>query len=89
MIAILLKNHFEKKYGEAMENYSSHIAAKEVKIPILIIHDKNDDDVPVKSAYNIDIYLKNSELMITEGLGHRKILGNEAVINKIKNFLEK
>ena len=86
-IAILLKNHFEKKYGESMENYSSHTAAKEVKIPILIIHDKNDDDVPVKAAYNIQKHSPNSELLVTEGWGHRKILGETKVIDKIKEFI--
>jgi pimeloyl-ACP methyl ester carboxylesterase len=83
----MLKNHFEKKYGESMENYSSHTAAKEVKIPILIIHDKNDDDVPVKAAYNIQKHSPNSELLITEGWGHRKILGETKVIEKIKEFI--
>ena len=87
-IASLLKDHFEKKFGESMESYSSHIAAKEVKIPTLIIHDKNDTDVDVKAAHNISKHLLNSELIITEGLGHRKILGNEKVINKIKEFLK-
>jgi pimeloyl-ACP methyl ester carboxylesterase len=86
-IAMLLKNHFEKKYGESMENYSSHTAAKEVKIPILIIHDKNDDDVPVKAAYNIQKHSPNSELLVTEGWGHRKILGETKVIEKIKEFI--
>ena len=87
-ITSLLKDHFEKKFGESMESYSSHIAAKEVKIPTLIIHDKNDTDVDVKAAHNISNHLLNSELIITEGLGHRKILGNEKVINKIKEFLK-
>jgi len=87
-IAPLLKDHFEKKYGENMESYSSHLAAKAVKIPTLIIHDKIDTDVDVKAAHNINKHLLNSELIITEGLGHRKILGNEKVINKIKGFLK-
>ena len=87
-IAPLLKEHFEKKYGENMESFSSHLAAKEVKIPVLIFHDKDDEDVYVKAAYNIDKHILNSELVITEGLGHRKILGNEKVINKIKEFLK-
>ena len=87
-IAGMMKQHFEKKFGEPMENYSAHFAAQEVKIPVLVIHDKNDHDVAVKAAYNIDKHLENSELMITEHLGHRKILGNEMVINHIKEFLK-
>ena len=87
-IGILLKNDFEKKNGVIMNSYSSHIAAQEVKIPILIFHDKDDEDVDIKAAHNINKYLQDSELVITEGLGHRKILGNEKVINKIKEFLK-
>lgn len=87
-IAGMLKNHFEEKFGEPMENYSAHFAAKKVKIPVLVIHDKNDHDVAINTAYNIDKHLENSELMITENLGHRKILGNEIVINRIIEFLK-
>ena len=87
-IAPLLKAHFENKYSENMESFSSHLAAHEVDIPVLIFHDRNDKDVNVKAAYNINKHLLYSELVITEGLGHRKILGNEKVINKIKEFLK-
>nr|WP_294777227.1 alpha/beta hydrolase [uncultured Flavobacterium sp.] len=87
-IAVSLKQHFEKKFGESMENYSAHVAAQKVKIPVLVIHDQNDHDVAVKAANNIHKHLENSELMITEHLGHRKILGSEIVINRIKEFLK-
>jgi len=86
-IGLLLKNHFEKKYNEPMENYSSSFSAKSVTIPVLIIHDKDDDDVALKAAHNIHKHLKNSTLMITEGLGHRKILGDTKVIETIKEFI--
>ena len=86
--ASLLKAHFEKKFGEPMEHYSAHFAAQEVKIPALVIHDQNDTDVSVKAAHNIHKYLEKSEIMITEHLGHRKILGNENVINSITTFLK-
>ena len=86
-IGIKLRDHFEKKYGVEMNYYSASNAAKEVLIPVLIIHDENDEDVNIKAAYNISENLKNSELMITKNLGHRKILGNEKVISKITTFL--
>jgi len=88
-VAIMLKKYFEKKFGEPMENYSASFAAQSIKIPILIIHDKSDDDVNIKAAYNIHENLRNSELLITEGLGHRKILGDAKVIEKIKEFILK
>ena len=88
-ISTLLRLHFEKKYNEKMNNYSAYLAAAETDIPVLVIHDHNDPEVPVKAGIHIHKYLKNGDLMVTEGLGHRKILGNSAVIEKIIQFISK
>ena len=85
---IKLRNHFEAKFGGKMDDYSAYKAAEKTEIPVLIIHDKDDHDVSVKAAYNIQKHLKNSEIMITESLGHRKILGDDDVIKKIIEFLK-
>lgn len=87
-ISTRLRLHFEKKFGEDMNNYSTYLAAKEIAIPVLVIHDKNDPDVTVTAGIHIHKYLKNGELVLTEGLGHRKILGNYAVIEKIVQFIQ-
>ena len=87
-ISTLLRLHFEKKYGVKMNSYSAYLAAAEITIPVLVIHDQNDPEVPVKAGIHIHKYLKNGELMLTEGLGHRKILGNNAVIEKIIQFID-
>lgn len=83
-----MRIHFENKYGVAMNNYSTSVAASQVKIPVLIIHDENDDDVTIKAAHNIHKHLPNSKLIITKELGHRKILGNQKIIDEIKDFLK-
>ena len=82
-----LQQHFEKKYNEPMENYSAHCAAKTIDIPVLVIHDENDNEVPVETSINIHDNLKNGELLITQHLGHRKILGNPFVIEKTIEFI--
>lgn len=87
-IGIKLRDHFEKKYGVEMNYYSASNAAKEVSIPVLIIHDENDVDVNIKAAYNIKENLKNSSLMVTRNLGHRKVLGNTEVIKRIVEFIK-
>ena len=87
IISTRLRLYFEKKYHEKMNNYSAFLAAKEITIPVLVIHDTNDTEVPVKAGLHIHKYLKNGELMLTEGLGHRKVLGNHAVIEKIVDFI--
>jgi len=78
---------FEKKFGETINSYSAYIAATDVHIPVLVFHDENDTDVPVSAAHHIYEYLDNAHLIITQGLGHRKILGDKAVIKQIIDFL--
>ena len=87
IIAEKMKNYFEKKFGEPMESYAAHEAAKKVIIPTLVIHDENDYEVPVSCGINIHNNLPNGELFTTKKLGHRKILGDPAVINKSISFI--
>jgi pimeloyl-ACP methyl ester carboxylesterase len=81
-----LRLYFEKKYGEKMNDYSAYQAAKEITIPVLVIHDKDDPEVPVKAGQHIYDHLKNGELLLTEGLGHRKILGDSEVVRRTIQF---
>jgi pimeloyl-ACP methyl ester carboxylesterase len=86
-IGDLLRIHFEKKSNRKMDSYSSFHAAAEISIPVLIIHDENDEEVPVSCAHHIHQHLKNGDLMITQNLGHRKILGDAAIIQKTIQFI--
>lgn len=88
IISQKLRNYFETKYGEAMDNYSAYKAASALEIPILVIHDKNDLEVPVEAGMHIYQHVKNGDLMLTEGLGHRKILGDAHVIQKVIEFIK-
>ncbi|MBP4139273.1 alpha/beta hydrolase [Flavobacterium geliluteum] len=83
-----LCDYFENRYKVKMNDFSAYVAAQKVKIPVLVIHDKNDHDVPVTAGIHIHKHLENSELVVTEGLGHRKILGDKDVIQKIINFIK-
>ncbi len=78
---------FEDTFNEQMDDYSASLAAKDVHIPVLVIHDENDLDVPVSAAHNIRQNLSDGQLYITQGYGHRKILGKKDVIRKIVNFI--
>ncbi|MBF4470969.1 alpha/beta fold hydrolase [Flavobacterium sp. HJJ] len=89
IISKLLCERFEHKYGGKMNDYSAYKAAEITLIPTLVIHDKNDPEVSVKAGIHIHKHLKNGELMLTEKLGHRKILADHQVIEKIINFIKK
>ncbi len=86
-VATLLKSYFDKRYGEDLNNYSGAISAKGVKVPTLVIHDLNDVDVHYSAAHEIIEELEQGQLLLTENLGHRKVLGDKKVISKIINFI--
>ncbi|MDR7371698.1 alpha/beta hydrolase [Flavobacterium aquidurense] len=83
-----LRDRFENKYGIKMDSFSGYRAAQEIKIPVLVIHDNDDPEVPVKAGIHIHKNLEKGLLFLTDGLGHRKILGNQNVINKIISFIK-
>ena len=70
-----------------IDDFSSSSVAKKIKIPVLVVHDIIDGDVPVSCAYRIRQNLEKGSLFITNGLGHTKILRNNEVINKSIKFI--
>ncbi|WP_438965434.1 alpha/beta fold hydrolase [Flavobacterium sp.] len=81
-----LIGHFENKLNEKMSDYDSHHVIKDLKTPLLIIHDNDDVEVQRFCADNIHKHALNSELFITNELGHRKIVGSDVVVDKIIEF---
>ena len=86
-VASKMKAYLDERFNQDMDVLSGGESAKHVKVPTLVIHDEKDVDVKINSAYEIHKELENSELMVTSGLGHRRILGNKEVINKISTFI--
>ena len=84
-----IKKIFYKKFGEDIDNYSAYIAAKNVKIPTLVLHDTEDDAVPVSCAHHIRQNLEQGEILITHGLGHSRILKDTKVIHRIVEFINR
>lgn len=83
-----LRLFFEDKYKVKMDDFSAYKAAQKIEIPVLVIHDNDDPEVPVKAGIHIHKNLQNGFLFLTDGLGHRKILGNQTVIKKTLEFIK-
>lgn len=88
VVCIQMKRYFDEISGIDASSLSADIVAPEIRIPVMVIHDEDDKEVPVSAAYSIHENLPESKLMITSGLGHRKILGDKAVIQSLMEFLE-
>jgi pimeloyl-ACP methyl ester carboxylesterase len=73
---------------EIWERFSASHKPEEIPVPILVIHDKNDDVVMVGQAHKIgEAYGDQARVVITEGMGHRRILSDAAVIEVVTNFV--
>ncbi|MBP8792944.1 MAG: alpha/beta hydrolase [Lutibacter sp.] len=86
---VKMKSFYLKKFGKDIDEYSSHIAAKDIKTPTLVIHDTEDKEVPITCAYEIRKKLEFGELLVTSGLGHTRILKDNSVVTKIIDFIKK
>ena len=80
-------NHFTNYFKGGLNDFTAVELVKEIDIPGLLIHDENDADVPIAQAYKVHKKWPKSQLKVTSGLGHKKILGDQAVIEAIKDFL--
>ena len=87
-VAAKIKSHLNSLFKKDIESVSPCETIKTIKIPTLILHDTQDLDVDVSNAYKIRQNTPNGELLVTNGLGHRRILRDSKVINRIIDFLK-
>ncbi|MFB7616236.1 alpha/beta hydrolase [Kitasatospora sp. NPDC056181] len=61
---------------------------EELGLPILVAHDEDDDVVPLGHAHRLkDAYGDRLDLIVTRGLGHRRILTEPTVLDNAVGFL--
>jgi len=56
--------------------------------PLLVAHDSDDADVPLACAQTYARHWPGCRVFTTSGLGHRKILHDPAVVNRVVTFVE-
>lgn len=82
-----MKGRIEKKYGDDLWDVTSvKTMAKKIRQSVLIIHDKDDRMISCKEGIANKRKLDKAELVLTEHLGHNRIVQNEDVANKILDF---
>ena len=77
----------EKKFGMNLESYSSSMSLEHLKMPLLIVHDKDDKETPFTYSKDLHKIANNSELLWTSGLGHHRILRDSKTVQHIVQFI--
>jgi hypothetical protein len=85
------KQYILKRYGKPFEEFTSQYFSRQLKqeIKLLLVYDEDDKEVKPIHAYEIKKNYPKAELMITKGLGHTRILKDEAVIANCVTFIRK
>jgi pimeloyl-ACP methyl ester carboxylesterase len=79
-----------KRYGISFEYMSASEIIKRIKPKhLMLVHDENDRDVPIAHARLIKDLFPEAQTIFTKGLGHTRILRNDAVINQIITAADK
>ena len=74
--------------GKKTEWFSIKRAMQNIKANVLWIHDEDDDVTPLNDALKVkEKNFPNIRFLITKGLGHRKIYGDNTVKHEVMQFL--
>lgn len=78
----------ERRLGMTMESMQATVHAPSMQIPLLVIHDQDDKEVPVEVGRSVAEAWPGAELIISRGLGHQRILRDEDVKNVAVSFID-
>ncbi len=83
------KEVIKKKYGRPFEEYTASFIIKQINgLELLLIHDSEDRDVSITQAQEMIKLYPKAKLITTHGLGHNRILKDEAVITACVDFVK-
>lgn len=81
-----LRRRVEDRLKVSWERLDMAVLAPEMTIPLLVVHDKDDREVPWTSGALTAEAWPGAELHTTRGLGHKRILDDADVIERVVGF---
>ncbi len=78
-----LERRYKLKYGDL---YVPHLA-REFTIPALVVHDRDDADIPLRYGKAIAEAWPGATFVRTEGLGHHAIMRDAGVMDQVAAFI--
>jgi pimeloyl-ACP methyl ester carboxylesterase len=82
-----MQNAIEERYGVRWEDIEVPRVAPRLAARALVIHDRGDRMTPWKHGATVARHWPGARLLTTQGLGHRRILGDESVTRAAADFI--
>ncbi|HEX6275212.1 MAG TPA: alpha/beta fold hydrolase [Polyangiaceae bacterium] len=84
-----LEARLGRRFGVDLAEVHASRVGPGMKAPLLVIHDQDDREVPIQAGELVAGSWPAAELVRTQGLGHRRILREPAVVARAVEFLSR
>jgi pimeloyl-ACP methyl ester carboxylesterase len=75
-----MRRRLEQRVGRPLAAFDLTALAPSLRTPLLVVHDHGDAEVPWQHGRVVTRAWPNAELLLTDGLGHRRILKDPDVV---------
>ncbi|MEO7987115.1 MAG: alpha/beta fold hydrolase [Gemmatimonadales bacterium] len=82
-----MQRNLEARLGARLEDLHIPTFAPGILVPTLVIHDREDGEVPFSHAEALARAFPHARLIPTQGLGHRAVLRDPQVVREVIAFL--
>jgi pimeloyl-ACP methyl ester carboxylesterase len=83
-----LRARFRMRFGRPASAVSVAAAAPRVRIPVLVVHDEEDNVAPIAQGTALAEAIPGAQLWRTSGLGHSGALRDPQTIQRVIDFLK-
>jgi pimeloyl-ACP methyl ester carboxylesterase len=82
-----VRDRLERRFGMRLVDFDLPRLARSAALPLLVVHDADDTEVPWESGDAIVGAWPGATLLTTTGLGHRRVLRDPDVLNRASAFI--
>ena len=82
-----MQRRIERRFGLVWSQLAVAHSLPDRPLPLLLVHDAGDQAVPVEESARIAQLWPGAERMITQGLGHHRIMHDPEVVARISGFI--
>jgi hypothetical protein len=83
----IARRRIENRFGFRWETIAHDHLARSMRAPLLVIHDSDDREIELENGIRLTSRWRESRLVVTSGLGHRRILRDAEVVSRAVSFL--
>lgn len=83
------KKLIQQRHGKSFEEFTAMHLIKHVPqdLKLMLVHDEQDKEVDIAHVYELTNIFPSARLLVTQGLGHNRILKDDHVIAGCVNFV--